>query len=327
MKHLKLMIQAAALASAVCVSPLSAVAQDSYPSKPIRLIIPYPAGGPADTLARLIQTDSRGRLGQTVIADNRGGAGGTIGVDFVVKSAPDGYTLLLGNDGPVAVNPSLYKDMKFDPVRDLTAIVQLTSSQLVLLAHPSSPFKSVKELTSMARAAPGKYTFASSGSGNASHLAGELLNGQASLKLLHVPYKGAAPALSDLLGGHVSLLFNNILSGLPHVKTGKLVALAVTGPRRSTAAPDIPTMVESGLPGFEVTLWAGVLGPAGLPGPIVARLNRILAESVKSQDVSEKLISQGVEVVGGSPEAFGVHVKRETEKWSKVVRESGAKID
>ena len=320
-KHCSLVLCLLAFASSC------AFAQEGFPSKPIRLVIPYPAGGPADTLARLLQTELRARLGQSVIADNRGGGGGRIGVDYVVKAAPDGYTLLLGNDGPVSVNPSLYKDIKFDPIRDLIAVSQLTSSQLVLLANPASPFKTVRELVAAAKNAPGKYTFASSGSGNASHLGGELLNGLAKIELLHVPYKGAAPALADLIGGQVNLLFNNLLSGLPHVKSGKLIALAVTGPKRSSAAQDIPTMREAGIAGFEMTLWSGVFAPSATPAPIIAQLNKALVESVRAAAVTNKLVDQGVEVVASTPEAFSIHVKRETEKWGKVVRDSGAKVD
>jgi tripartite-type tricarboxylate transporter receptor subunit TctC len=302
-------------------------AAEGFPSKPLRLVVPYPAGGPADTQARLVAAGLTTRLGKQVVVDNRGGGGGTIGVDMVMKSPPDGYTLLYGNDGPVAVNPSLYTKLALDPVRDLTAITQLTSSQLILVAHPTAPFKTVKELIAAARAQPDKLTFASSGSGNASHLAGELLKTQAGISLVHVPYKGAGPALNDLMGGQVHMLFNNLLSALPLVKAGKLRAVATTGARRSAAAAEVPTMIESGVPYYELALWSGVLAPARMPKPIVNRLHADIVAIVQSPEVSTKLVAQGLDVVASSPEAFAAHVKAEVQKWAKVVQQSGARVD
>ena len=305
----------------------AAAAADDYPSKPVRLIVPYPAAGPADTLARLVAAGATAKLGRQFVVDNRGGAGGSIGVETVVKATPDGYTLLFGNDGPVAVNPSLYKTVSYDPVRDLAAITQLTSSQLILVAHPSVPFRSVSELIAAARAQPGRITFASSGSGNASHLAGELLNTMGKIKLVHVPYKGAAPALTDLMGGQVQLLFNNLLSAVPQVKAGKLVALATTGAKRSSATPDVPTVMESGIPGYDLSLWAGILVPAKTPKQIVDQLYTVLVEVASGPDVRPKLVAQGVEFVGSKPREFQRHVAVEVEKWAQVVRASGARVD
>lgn len=302
-------------------------ASENFPVRPVRLVVPYPSGGPADTLARFLAPGLTNRLGRQVVVDNRGGAGGSIGVETVVKSPPDGYTLLFGNDGPVAVNPSLYKNLPYSPARDLAPITQLTSSQLILVAHPSVPFRTVKELVAAARAQPGKFTFASSGSGNASHLAGELLKTLTGIQLVHVPYKGAAPALTELAGGQVHLLFNNLLSAVPHVKSGKLIAIATSGAKRSWATPDVPTVIEAGVPGYEVALWAGILVPAGTPKPIISRLHKAFVDTVQSPEVASKLSAQGVEVVASSPEAFERHVKSEIEKWAKVVRESGAKAD
>lgn len=311
----------------LAVSPCASWAAEDYPNKPIRLIVPYPAGGPADTLARLVAPGVGARLGRQLVIDNRGGAGGSIGVDTVVKANPDGYTLLFGNDGPVAVNPSLYKTVTYNPVRDLAAITQLTSSQLILVAHPSAPFRTVSELVAAARAQPSKLSFASSGSGNASHLAGEMLNTIAAIRLLHVPYKGAAPALADLMGGQVSMLFNNLLSAVPQVKAGKLIAIATTGAKRSGATPEVPTVQETGIAGYEVVLWAGILAPAATPKRLVERLHKVLVEVGSGPEVKPKLVAQGVEFVGSSPEEFSRHVAAEVEKWAKVVRASGARVD
>lgn len=305
----------------------SALCANDYPVRPIRLVVPYPAGGPADALARFIAPGLSRLFGRQVVVDNRGGAGGSIGVETVVKASPDGYTLLFGNDGPVAVNPSLYKNVTYNSVRDLAAITQLTSSQLLLVAHPSVPFKSISELVSAARAQPSRYTFASSGSGNASHLAGELLKALTGIQLIHVPYKGAGPALTDVMGGQVHLLFNNLLSALPQVRSGKLIAIATSGARRTSATSDIPTIMESGVPGYEVALWAGILGPAGTPKPVIETLHKALTATVQSPDVKPRIIAQGVDVVASTPAEFTRHVAQEVDKWAKVIRESGAKVD
>lgn len=305
----------------------AAAGDTEYPTRPIRLIVTYPPGGPADTLARMVGPGLTARLGRQIVVDNRGGAGGAIGVDLAAKSAPDGYTLLLGLDGPIAVNPSLYKNLTYDPVRDLAPVSQLTASQLILLAHPSVPFRTVRELIAAAKANPGKITFASSGSGNASHLSGELLKSITGINMVHVPYKGAAPALTELIGGQVNLLFNNLLSGLPHVRSGKLRAIATSGARRSPATPEVPTISESGVAGYDVSIWTGILVPAGTPQAVIGKLNKAFVEVMHSAGVKDKLTAQGVDVIGSSPAAFAAHVRNEIRKWAKVVRESGARAD
>lgn len=292
---------------------------EQFPSKPIRLVVPYPPGGPADTLARLLAPGVSDRLGQTLVVDNRGGAGGAIGVQVVTKASADGYTLLFGLDGPVTINPSVYKNLPYDPRKDLTPVTQLTSGQLLLLAHPSVPYRNVAGLIKTARAQPGGISFASSGTGNAGHLAGVLLQRATGTKLLHVPYKGAAPALTALVGGQVQLLFNNLLSGLPLVKSGKLVALASTGTKRSAASPQVPTVQET-VPGFQISVWAGILAPAGLAPERVARLSAAFAASVRADGVSTRLQAQGVDVVGGTPGDLGSMIDREIDKWAKVVQ-------
>ena len=298
-----------------------------YPSKPVRLVVPYPPGGPADTLARMLVPGVSGVLGAPVVVDNRGGAGGSIGVDMVVKAPSDGYSLLFGNDGPVAVTPSLNKRVTYSATRDLSAITQLTSSQLILVSSPSAPFRTLKALIDAARASPSKFTFASSGNGNASHLAGELLKTMTGINLIHVPYKGAAPALTDVMGGQVHLLFNNLLSAVPQVKAGKLGAIATTGSKRTVATPETPTISESGIAGYDVALWAGILVPVGTPNPVQNAIHKAFSDAIRQNDVTSRLTAQGVEVVASTPSQFSRHIAEEVSKWAKVISASGARLD
>jgi tripartite-type tricarboxylate transporter receptor subunit TctC len=317
---------AATLATASMTSAAPAKA-DVYPSKPIRFVVAFPPGGGTDIIARSIAQKLGERLAQQVLVDNRPGAGGNIGTDIVAKSAPDGYTMLMGSAGPLAINASLFANMPFDPVRDLAPVTLAASTPNVLVVHPSLKATTVKELIALARAHPGEINFASSGHGTPAHLAGELFNSMAGVKLVHVPYKGAAPALADLLGGQVQLMFSTMPPALPHVKDGKLRALAVTSLKRSPAMPELPTVGEAALPGFEANTWHGVVLPAGTPTGIVARLNREIVAILHLPDIVERLSSQGAEPVGSTPEEFAAYIRSETLKWAKVVRDSGAKAE
>ena len=304
----------------------TALAQ-AYPQKPVRLVVGVPAGGTTDVVARLVGQKLGEQLGQQVVIDNRGGAGGNIGAEFVAKSAPDGYTLFLATIGTMAINPSLYSKMPFETLRDFAAISQLTSMPQLLVVHPSVPVKHVKELIAYAKSRPGQLTFASGGSGTAIHLAGELFKSMAGVDLVHVAYKGGGPAMTDLIGGQVSLMFDQILTALPHVQSGRLRGLAVTTANRSPAAPQIPTVSEAALPGYAVTTWHGLLAPAGTPREIVNRLSSEAAKALQTPDVREKFASQGVDPISSTPEQFAAMMKSELDKWRKVIAASGTKVD
>jgi tripartite-type tricarboxylate transporter receptor subunit TctC len=319
---------ALSLAATLALStPHAAAAADAYPAKPIRFVVAFPPGGGTDIIARSIAQKLSERLEQQVVVDNRPGAGGNIGTDIVAKSAPDGYTMLMGSAGPLAINASLFAKMPFDPVRDLAPVTLAASTPNVLVVHPSLKAATVNELIALARTRPGEINFASSGHGTPAHLAGELFNSMAGVKLVHVPYKGTAPALADLLGGQVQLMFSTMPPALPHVKDGKLRALAVTSRKRSRATPDLPTVDEAALPGFEANTWHGVVLPAGTPPAIIARLNREIVAILHLHDIVERLSSQGAEALGSTPEEFAAYIRSETLKWAKVVRDSGAKAE
>ena len=314
-------------ATLAILAPHAARAADAYPAKPVRFVVAFPPGGGTDIIARAIAQKLAERIAQQVVVDNRPGAGGNIGTDIVAKSAPDGYTMLMGSAGPLAINASLFGKMPFDPIKDLAPVTLAASTPNVLVVHPSLRVATVKELIALAKARPGEINFASSGHGTPAHLAGELFNSMAGVKMVHVPYKGAAPALADLLGGQVQLMFSTMPPALPHVKDGKLRALAVTSAKRSPAAPDIPTLDEIALPGFEANTWHGVVVPAGTPATIVARLNREIVAILHLPDVVERFSSQGAEALGSTPEEFAAYIRSETLKWAKAVRDSGAKAE
>ncbi|MFO1323129.1 MAG: tripartite tricarboxylate transporter substrate binding protein [Burkholderiales bacterium] len=306
----------------------TANAQAPYPNKPIRIVVPFPAGGTTDILARAVAQKLTETTGQPVVVDNRPGAGGNIGAELVAKSPPDGYTLLMGTVGTHAINASLYKSMPFDHVRDFAPVILVAGVPNVLVVNPSLPVNSVQELIAYGKANPGKLNFASSGNGTSIHLAGELFKTTTGVQMAHIPYKGSAPALVDLMGGQVQLMFDNLPSALPQIKAGKLRALAVTSAQRSSALPDVPTVAESGLPGFEASSWFGLLAPTGTPKDIVAKLNGEVAKWLATPEAKEKLASQGAIVAGGlTPDDFARHIAAETAKWQKVVKESGAKVD
>jgi len=302
-------------------------AQAPFPSKPIRIVVPFPAGGTTDILARAVAQKLTETLGQSVVVDNRPGAGGNIGAELVAKSPPDGYTLLMGTVGTHAINPSLYAKMPYDHVKDFTPVILVAGVPNVLVVNPSVPANSVQELIAYIKANPGKVNFASSGSGTSIHLSGELFKTMAGVSMTHVPYKGSSPALTDLMGGQVQLMFDNLPSSLPQIKAGKLRALAVTSAQRASALPDVPTVAEAGLPGFEASSWFGLLAPAGTPKDVVTKLNAEVAKWLATPEAREKLASQGAIAAGQSPDDFTRHIAAETAKWQKVVKESGAKVD
>ena len=308
------------------ILPADALAQ-SYPSRPVRLVVPFPAGGTTDILARAMAEKLSGALGQQFVVDNRPGAGGNIGSDIVAKSPPDGYTLLMGTVGTHAINPSLYPKMPYDHVKDFVPVVLVAGVPNVLVVNPTVPAKTVAELIALAKEKPGTINFASSGNGTSIHLSGELFKLLAGVQIAHVPYKGSAPALTDLIGGRVQIMFDNLPSALPHIKGGKLRALAVTSSKRAPALPDLPTIAESGVAGFEASSWFGILAPAATPRDIVQRINAEANKALHAPDMREKLLAQGAEAVGNSPEFFADYIRTETVKWAKVVKDSGARVD
>jgi tripartite-type tricarboxylate transporter receptor subunit TctC len=319
-------LQCAALAAVLALIAAGAAAQN-YPTKPIRLVVPFPPGGTTDILAREVGQRLSASLGQTVVIDNRPGAGGNIGAELVAKSAPDGYTLLMCTVSTHAINPNLYAKLPYDHVADFAPVILVASVPNVLEVTPSLPVNSVADLIKLAKEKPGQINFASSGSGTSIHLSGELFKTMAGVDMTHVPYKGSAPALTDLIGGQVQVMFDNLPSSLPQIKAGKLRAIAVTSAQRAPALPNVPTIAESGLPGFEATSWFGVVAPAGTPPAIVARLNADLNQWLQTPEAREKLLAQGAAAAGGSPEQFAAYIRAETEKWAKVVKASGAKVD
>ena len=316
----------AALCAAVGISPAVVQAQN-YPSKTIRMIVPFPAGGATDIVARLVAQKLGETFGQQVIVYNRGGAAGTIGSDLAAKAPADGYTLLVGTSSTHAIAQSLYAKLPYDSVKDFAPVVGLATSTIVLSMHPSVPAKTVRELITLAKARPNALSFASSGSGGVSHLVGEMFKAQAGVEMLHVPYKGDAPALADLVGGQVSLEFGTALSFIPYIQSGRLRALAVTSLQRSAVMPEVPTVAESGLKGFEALQWYGVFAPAGTRGEVVARLNGEIAKILRNNEMRERLTKLASEVLANTPEEFAAFQKAEISKWAKVVKDSGAHID
>jgi len=314
-----------AVACALLALAQGAAAQ--YPAKPIRLVVPFPAGESVDATARLVGQAWSAALGQQIVVDNRGGAGGTIGSEAVAKSAPDGYTLLWGNSGPLAIGPGLYKKLGYDVQKDFAPVSLVATLPFVLFASPMLPANSAGELVAYAKAHPGEINFGSTGVGSGLHLIAELFKTEAGIRIVHVPYKGVAQALPEIMSGKVQIAFNTIPAFLPHVKAGRLKALMITATSRSPLLPEVPTASEAGLPGVIGTGWHAVVAPAGTPRDVVAKLNQTLAATVAAQDMRNALIAQGAQPVGGSPEELRAFMQDEAKKWARVIEASGARAD
>jgi tripartite-type tricarboxylate transporter receptor subunit TctC len=310
--------------AALAVASATPAQAQSYPEKSIRIVVPFAVGGIADTFARVIGHKLSDSWGQPVVVENKGGAGGNIGADFVAKSPADGYTIVMGNIGTHAVNPYLIKNMPFDPFKDFVPIAHVLDAEGLLVVHPSVNAKTVPEIVALAKSKPGALTYASGGMGTTSHLAGELFKSMAKVDIVHVPYKGNAPAIADLVGGQTQMAFATMPTVLPQVKAGRLRAIAVIGPTRAPALPDVPTIAES-LPGFEVSNWIGFFAPAGTPSPIVAKINAEVQKIMQQPDVQQRLAAEGAKFVPTTPESFAAFQKNEAAKWSKAIAEAGIK--
>jgi tripartite-type tricarboxylate transporter receptor subunit TctC len=323
---MKRTLPAMAIVAAIIGVPAAAAAQD-YPSRPITLIVPYAAGGGNDVMARAAADKMSRTLGQQIVIENRGGAGGSIATRQIAKSAPDGYTLGLGGTGTLAINPTLYANAGYDPRKDFAPVGLIATSALVVCVHPSLPVRSIADLIALAKREPGKLNFASAGAGSGIHLGTEYFATMAGIKLTHVPYKGSSPALTDLVGGHVAIYFSSLPPAVGLVKEGKVRALAVTGAKRSPIFPDLPTVAEAALPGYEAVLHYGVVAPAGTPRAIIDKLSAALRAAVMSDDLKTRLADDGAEPLPSTPEDYAADIDREESKWSTIVKKSGAKAE
>ena len=317
-----------ALAALLCLvsGAVRPVYAQAYPAKPIRVIVPHTASGAPDILARFVGSKLGEVVGQQIIVDNQPGAAGIVGTEKAARATPDGYTLVIGSSA-IVINPSLYRKMGYDVLRDFQAITALASTPLVLVVHPSLPVRSTGDLVALARAKSGSINYASGGNGSAAHMAAELFKTMAAVNLVHVPYKGTAPALTDLVGGHVSVGFYTVSAIGEHVKNGRLKALAVTALQRSPAVPDLPTVDESGLPGYEASTWIGVLAPSGTPRDIIARLHAEIVKILAMPDVKQRFSTQGFDIIASTPEQFAIQIKSDLAKWARVIRASGVTVD
>ncbi|MEY4598326.1 MAG: hypothetical protein RLZZ445_1123 [Pseudomonadota bacterium] len=315
----------ALLLGTALIAPLSSGAQQ-YPSKAIRFVVPFAPGGGTDIIGRIMAQGLNDVLGQPVVVDNRGGAGSTLGTEIVAKSPADGYTILFGNIS-LAFNATLYTKLRYDTLRDLAPVSLSAVQPNILVIHPSLPAKNLKEFIELVRASPGKYNYASAGTGAGTHLAAELLKLQTKIDIVHVPYKGTGPALSDLLGGQINMMVSTFASALPHVRSGRMRALGVTTAKRSPAAPDVPTLIEGGVAGYDYSTWYGLLAPASTPKAVIEKLHAANRTVLARDDIKQKLESQGVDPVTNTPAEFSAYLKSETEKWGKVVKATGAKAE
>jgi len=314
---------AVVLVVAVLLTSANASLAQSYPDKPIRIVVTFPAGGPTDAVARPISQSLSSTWGQPVIIDNRGGAGGIVGTEIVAHSAPDGYNLLIGTAGGMSINPSLHAKLSYDPFKDFAPISMLVINPQILVMHPALAASNVRELVALAKSKPGQLNFASSGTGTATHLGLELFKAATGINVVHVPYKGGAPALTDLIAGQVQLLFISIPSVMPQVKAGRLKAIAVSSARRSLSAPEVPTVAESGYPGFEYVNWNALFAPAATPRAIINKLNSEVVKIMRDPDLAQKLVSQGAEPAPGTPEQLAQYMRVDFDRWRKVIRAAG----
>lgn len=316
--------------AALCIASLAAGAAlaADYPDKPIRLVVPFPAGGATDLMARALGQKLAERLGQSVVIDNRAGAGGGVGAEAVAAAAPDGYTLLFATMGSLTINPNLYKNLRYDPIKSFVPISLTHSTSNLLVVHPDIPARSVAELIELARSRPGQLTYASAGNGTTSHLSGELFKSLAKVELTHVPYKGSAPAMTDFLGGRISMMFDTTSNFVDYVKTGRLRPLGLTGSKRSPAMPGVPTISEApGMAGYEMSLWLGVLAPVGTPQDIIARLNSAIGAAMSGPEMARQMMDAGIEVRLSTPQGFSQQIRADLAKWSEVVKRSSIRLD
>lgn len=320
------MAWAGTIVAALALLGCGALSAQPYPSKPVRIVVGFPPGGATDVVARMIGQKLGEALGQSVLVDNRAGAASNIGAEHVARSPRDGYTLFMGTVS-TSINPSLYKKLAYDPLKDFAPVAQVTSTPFLFVVHPSLPARSVREFIALAKARPGELSYGSAGSGSGGHLFPEMFASMARVKVLHVPYKGAAPATTAILSGETAFLFDNIVTTLPLARAGRLRALAVTTAARSAAAPEIPTLAESGVPGYEATAWFGLFAPAGTPQPIIERLNAEVVKVVKLPEMRERFLALGAEPVGSRPAEFGAFFRNEVAKWAKVVKAAGVRVE
>ncbi len=315
---------AVALAASAALPTVTAAQQ--YPVKAIRFIVPFAPGGPTDIMSRALAEKLTARLGQQIVVDNRGGAGGSIGTAIAARSTPDGYTIVIGHIGTLAINVSLYPRLEYDPVKDFAPISLIATLPLGLFVNANVPAKSVAELIALAKAKPGRLNFGSAGNGSAIHMAGAMFKTMAGIDIVHVPYKGNAASLADLVAGRVQMMFSNLLTTAPHVKAGRLRAIAISTAKRSQQAPDLPTIAESGVPGYDYAPWYGILAPTGTPRAIVMRLNREIGQIINAPEMKERFRKQGIDLVTSTPEAFAELIRREIPKWREIVKKSGAHV-